>query len=193
MTPRTLGVFFILAFGLTWGIAALLILLTEPIEALFGELGYTNPLFILAVYSPGFAGVFLVWWHDGAAGVVRFFQRLTVVRMPAGWWLLLLLGIPGAFYLGAAIKGNLGQPFPFSPWYGVLPGLAVALFIGPIEELGWRGLALPIAEPDRRELARPQSESLCESHSPHSDRQERRRGPDRRCEMCRPRVSSLSP
>mgnify|MGYP004089524249 CR=1 FL=1 len=37
MTPRTLGVFFILAFGLTWGIAALLILLTEPIEALFGE------------------------------------------------------------------------------------------------------------------------------------------------------------
>ena len=146
MTQRTLGLFFILAFGLTWGIAALLILFTEQVEELFGELGYTNPLFILAVYSPGFAGVFLVWWHHGLEGVASFFRRLTLVRMPAGWWLLLLLGIPGAFYLGAAIKGNLGEPFSFSPWHGVLPALALALFIGPIEEFGWRGLALPLLQ-----------------------------------------------
>ena len=39
MTQRTLGLFFILAFGLTWGIAALLILFTEQVEELFGELG----------------------------------------------------------------------------------------------------------------------------------------------------------
>jgi uncharacterized protein len=36
-------------------------------------MGMTNPLFILAVYSPGFAAVFLVWWHYGVQGLGRFF------------------------------------------------------------------------------------------------------------------------
>jgi membrane protease YdiL (CAAX protease family) len=146
MTVRTLTPFLLLAFGLTWGIAALLILFPEPVEAIFGELGYTNPLFILAVYSPGFAGVFLVWRHYGLKGVGRFFQRLRLVRMPAAWWLLLVFGIPACFYLGTVLKGNFGEPFPFSPWHGVVPALIIALFIGPIEEFGWRGLALPLLQ-----------------------------------------------
>ena len=139
MGMRTLGVFVALAFSLTWGIAALLILFTEPLEAIFGELSYSNPLFILAVYSPGFAGVFLVWWHYGLKGLARYFRRLSLVRMHAGWWLLLVVGIPVSFCAGSLIKGNLGEPFPFSPWYGVMPALALALFVGPIEEFGCAG------------------------------------------------------
>ena len=146
MSMRTLGVFLALAFGLTWGIATLLILFTEPIEAVFGELSYSNPLFILAVYSPGFAGVFLVWWHHGLKGLGSYFRRLGLVRMHAGWWLLLVMGIPATYYLGTLFKGNFGDPFPFSPWYGVIPPLALALFIGPVEEFGWRGLALPLMQ-----------------------------------------------
>lgn len=38
------------------------------------------------------------------------------------------------------------DPFPFSPWSQVLPALALALFLGPIEEFGWRGLALPLLQ-----------------------------------------------
>jgi uncharacterized protein len=60
MVFGSLGPFFALVFGLTWGLAALLIVFTDQVEATFGELGYTHPLFILAVYSPGFAAVFLV-------------------------------------------------------------------------------------------------------------------------------------
>lgn len=37
------------------------ILFTDQIAATFGEIGLTNPLVILMVYSPGIAGVFLVW------------------------------------------------------------------------------------------------------------------------------------
>lgn len=61
MTFRTLGPFLALTFGLAWGIGALFIVFTDQIQAIFGELGYTNPLFILAVYAPGITGVFLVW------------------------------------------------------------------------------------------------------------------------------------
>jgi hypothetical protein len=35
-----------------------LLLFTDQIEAIFGDVGYTNPVFILAVYSPGIAGVY---------------------------------------------------------------------------------------------------------------------------------------
>jgi membrane protease YdiL (CAAX protease family) len=146
MTTKTLAPFLALAFGLSWGLAVLFILFSEQIVAIFGELSYTNPLFILAVYSPGFAGVFLVWWYYGLKGLGSFLRRLTLWRAPIVWWLFLILGIPLLFYAGAAITGSIGDPFPFSPWVQVLPALALALFIGPIEEFGWRGVALPLLQ-----------------------------------------------
>jgi len=146
MTLRTLRPFLALTFGLSWGVIILLILFADQAEALFGPMGYTNPLFILAVYAPGFAGVVLVWRHYGNAGLRSFFMRLTLWRMSLAWWAVLVIGMPAVFYLGAAIKGTVTDPFPFSPWYDVLPALGIALFIGPIEELGWRGVALPLLQ-----------------------------------------------
>ena len=146
MSFRTLGLFFALTFGLSWGVIVLYILFTAPIEAIFGELNYTNPVYILAVYGPAIAGVLLVWRYYGIKGLGSFFRRLTLVRMPAAWWVFLVIGIPALFYLGATITGTFTDRFPFSPWYGVLPALVPALFIGPIEEFGWRGVALPLLQ-----------------------------------------------
>ena len=146
ITFRSLGPFFALAFGLGWGLAALPLLFPDQTQSVFGPISGTNPLFILAVYSPGIAGVLLLWWHYGLAGLGRFFRRLTLWRMPAIWWLLLLVGIPAVKYLGAALNGALAEPFPFSPWYQVLPALVLALAVGPVEELGWRGVAQPLLQ-----------------------------------------------
>jgi hypothetical protein len=146
MTTKTLIPFLVLTFGLTWGIAALFMLFTDQIIAIFGELSISNPLFILAVYSPGFASVFLVWRKYGIKGLGSFFRRLTLWRVSRWWWLFLILGIPAIMYIGAAVKGTISDPLPFSPWYQVLPALALALFLGPIEEFGWRGLALPLLQ-----------------------------------------------
>lgn len=143
---RTIVPFLALTFGLTWSIAALPILFYDQVVAIFGEISVTNPLFILAVYSPGYVGVFLVWRHYGFKGLVSFFRRLTLWRAPTQWWLFLILGIPVLFYTGATVKGSISNPFPFSPWYQVLPAMALALFTGPIEEFGWRGLALPLLQ-----------------------------------------------
>jgi membrane protease YdiL (CAAX protease family) len=146
ITTKTLGPFLAITFGLTWGLAALLFLFTDQIIAIFGEVSATTPLFILAVYAPGFAGVFLVWWHYGLKGLGSFFRRLTLWRAPRLWWLFLVLGIPAIVYAGAALAGTINDPFPFSPWSKALPALALALFLGPIEEFGWRGLALPLLQ-----------------------------------------------
>jgi hypothetical protein len=146
VTLKTLIPFLAITFGLTWGLAALLILFYDQMVTLFGEISSTNPLFVLAVYAPGFAGLLLTLRYYGLRGLGSFLQRLTLWRAPLGWWLFLIVGIPAVVYAGAAIKGTLGDPFPFSPWYQALPALALALFLGPIEEFGWRGLALPLLQ-----------------------------------------------
>jgi uncharacterized protein len=146
MPARTLITFFALTFGLSWGILAFFLLFTAKAETLFGKMGYTNPLFILAVYAPAISAVFLVWHHHGLTGLGRFALRLTQWRMPWPWWALLVAGIPAVSYAAAAIKGTLGAPFPFSPWTALLPALVTTLLIGPMEEFGWRGVALPLMQ-----------------------------------------------
>jgi uncharacterized protein len=145
MSFRTLGPFLALTFGLTWGLAALMLLFMDQITAIFGEMSSKNPLFILAVYSPALSAVLLVWRHYGLRGLGSYFRRLTVRQMPLAWWVFLVLGIPALFYLAAAILGPI-QPFTYSPWYTVLPALIFMLLLGPIEEFGWRGLALPLLQ-----------------------------------------------
>lgn len=146
MKTKTLSAFLAISFGLTWGIAAILILFADQVSAIFGEIGLSNPLVILAVYSPGIVGVFLIWWHYRLKGLGSFFRRLTLWRAPLVWWLFLILGIPAVVYSAAAIKGTIHDPLPFSSFAQALPVLLHALFLGPIEEFGWRGLALPLMQ-----------------------------------------------
>lgn len=146
MTLRALVPFLAMTFGLTWGIGSSFAFMPEVMTSFFGEMSYTNPLFIVMVYSPGFAGLFLVWRHYGVSGLGRYLRRLTMWRMRPVWWALLVLGVPAGFYVAAAIKGTAGAPFPFTPWYAVLPPLLTALAIGPMEEFGWRGVALPLLQ-----------------------------------------------
>jgi membrane protease YdiL (CAAX protease family) len=146
MTLGTLRTFIMATFVLSWGVGMLITVFPGPAEALFGPMGYTNPAFILIVYTPGIVAVVLVVRHYGIRGLPRFLRRLTLWRMPTPWWMLLLLGVPAVSFAAAAVLGRLNGPFPFSPWYALLPALLTALFIGPIEELGWRGIALPLLQ-----------------------------------------------
>jgi len=145
MATRTLRAFFALAFGLGWGIAALMVVFQDQVEAIFGEISMTNPVFILVVYSPAMAAIILVWRHYGREGLGSYFRRVTLWRMPRAWWAFLILGIPAIVYTSAAINGTATE-FDFSPWYGVFGALAITLIIGPVEEFGWRGVALPLLQ-----------------------------------------------
>ena len=146
LTMKTLIPFLAITFGLTWGLASLLMFFPDLFPGIFGEMSMGNPIFILAVYSPGIAGVFLVWRKYGLKGLGSYFRRMTLWRVSAWWWLFVIFAIPAIMYTGAVIKGGQINAFPFSPWYRVIPALALALFLGPVEEFGWRGLALPLLQ-----------------------------------------------
>jgi len=145
LTTRSVWWFLAGTFAVTWGLGILVLAFMDQIEAALGPMGYTNPVFVLMVYSPGFVALFMVWRHHGVRGLAAFLRRLTLWRMSPGWWLLLLVGMPAVFYAGATVTGNVTD-FPFDPWYGVVPALLPAFLIGPIEELGWRGVALPLLQ-----------------------------------------------
>ncbi|MEM8814253.1 MAG: CPBP family intramembrane glutamic endopeptidase [Pseudomonadota bacterium] len=147
MTIRLLISYLAITFGLAWSAIGLLILFPEPIEAVFGELSASNPLFILAVYAPAIAAFTLVVRQAGLPGLRRYLSRLLLWRVHWCWYVFLLAGSPLLYYGGAALKGNLlSEPFPFSVWYAAIPALAFMLVLGPIEEFGWRGYALPLLQ-----------------------------------------------
>ena len=143
----SLGPFLLITFGLAWGILALLILFTEPIVKIFGELSGHHPLFILAVYAPAIAAFIVVTYHSGFRGLRRYLSRLFLWRCSLAWYAFLLVGIPLVFFLGSAWKGNLfAEPFPFASFQSLMLTLALTLVIGPVEEFGWRGFALPLLQ-----------------------------------------------
>lgn len=139
--------FLLIAFGIAWGLFALFALCPEWITARFGPLSGRHPLFVLAVYAPAIAAFGLVRAYAGWGGVVRFLGRLRKWRVGTSWWVLLVLGIPLISVFGAAIKGNLGAyTVPFRTVGEALAGMGFMLVLGPLEEFGWRGVALPLLQ-----------------------------------------------
>lgn len=142
-SKRGLGTFLALTFSLTWGIAAMFMFIPDVI----GPAGLSNPFYVLAVYAPGIAGVVVAWLRLGRSGITGFLRRLTMVRMPTVAWLFLIVGFPAIVYAGALASGTVDTTPVFSPWYTVVGSLFQAMFLaGTVEELGWRGVALPLLQ-----------------------------------------------
>lgn len=144
---RALVPFLLLAFGITWGLMALLIAQGELMESLFGELGVTHPVYILAVWAPGLAAFTLVLLHAGPGGVRRFITRLSPRGVGPGWWGLAFLALPLVKIVSAMLNGTpFSQLLVLQPFGEVLLVTAFMLVLGPVEEFGWRGLMLPLLQ-----------------------------------------------
>lgn len=138
--------FVLMTFGLAWGILALYIFLPGSMGALFGEISGYHPLFILAVWAPAIAAFILVTRYGGRVGLREFLSRMLLWRCHPAWYGF-LVGLPLMFYAGAAVKGNLfTDPFPVTSGTALLSALAMTFILGPMEEFGWRGVALPLLQ-----------------------------------------------
>lgn len=144
---RSFTPFLLISFGLAWGVLGLYIFMAKPMEAVFGQLTGSHPLFFLAVYAPAIASFTLVCSNGGLAGLRSFLGRALLWRCSAAWYTFLVIGIPLIFIGGSAIRGNLfSEPFPFASVPALFVGLLTAAIKGPMEEFGWRGFALPLLQ-----------------------------------------------
>jgi hypothetical protein len=139
--------FLLITFAIAWGILASYIFLPDQMTGVFGQLTGQHPLFFLAVWAPAIAAFILVLHHTGAPGLVRFLSRFLLWRCPPWWYAFLIIGIPLVFIAGAAMRGSLfTDPFPFTTASPMLIALVLGAIKGPMEEFGWRGVALPLLQ-----------------------------------------------
>ncbi len=139
--------FLLITFGLAWGILGLFILLPAPMVAIFGELTGQHPLFYLAVWASAIATFIIVISSSGLCGLRSYLSRCLLWRCSPAWYAFLLIGIPLIFFGGSALKGNLfADPLPIASFQSLLVALLLTAIKGPIEELGWRGLCLPLLQ-----------------------------------------------
>lgn len=144
---RALVPFLLVTFGLAWGVLGSFIAFPDHMAARFGELSGRHPLFVLAVYAPALAGIGLVMRHAGVRGLRRYLSRLLLWRCSVGWYAFIVVGIPLVFFGAAGLKGEvIDGPFTAAAIAPLLGALASMLFLGPVEELGWRGVALPLLQ-----------------------------------------------
>ncbi|XKH61630.1 CPBP family intramembrane metalloprotease [Halomonas sediminis] len=139
--------FVLMTFLITWSITGFYIFFNDFAVRFLGQISGTHPLFFLAVWAPAIAAVAVILHRRGTTGLKHFLQRLRIWRIPAGWLLFIIFGIPNVFFLGAFIKGApLLSPIFSDGTMAVLMVMVIMLFLGPVEELGWRGLALPVLQ-----------------------------------------------
>ncbi len=144
---RSITPFLLISFGLAWGLLGLYIFLPESMAAAFGQLSGNHPLFFLAVYAPAIAAFTVVVSYHGFTGLRRFLGRALLWRCSVAWYGFLIIGLPLIFILGSWLRGNLFTgPFPFPSFHSLVAALVLAAIKGPMEEFGWRGIALPLLQ-----------------------------------------------
>lgn len=166
LSKYQLPIFFILAFAITW-----IAQITTYLYAYKNDIKITNeenlfhigdlltgnlasgfaPYLLLFSFSfgPTIAGIIVTAIFKGKAGLDSLWGKLTKVRIPSQWILLIFL-IPliwNLIALGIGFAANGFQPIQFD--FLVPLALAIPLFLymliftGLAEEIGWRGYALP--------------------------------------------------
>jgi membrane protease YdiL (CAAX protease family) len=143
MRKHPLFFFFLISYAFSW-ITVIPFLLAE-----WGVLSGDYLLaFIVKSFGPFLAAYVMIRVTEGREGLDRFRSSFRQLRAGWGWYLFILLGIPGLIVLGIVL-----QPGTLAGFQGIKTGLLVVYLVnfivvffggGPLgEEPGWRGFALP--------------------------------------------------
>lgn len=146
----SIGLFVVLAYGLSWAWLVPLALTGREVAA-----GSGWPTQVPALFGPMVAAFVASSRWGGRAAVGDLVRRMLRTRVPSRWWVfaispLLLLGV---VLLVEGVSGHpLPQPGDFARFsglpagWGVLGVAGALLVMGLGEETGWRGYALPVLQ-----------------------------------------------
>jgi membrane protease YdiL (CAAX protease family) len=151
ITQRSLIVFFLLTFGITWGLS---VIATEHLLPVSLPPALMTISAILLHYGPALAAIILVGITGGRSAFRSLLGKLVQWRVGFGWYLFIFL-YPLLLRLAAVgIDVLLGGQWPAFLNAADVPAgnpallipvvfLAVFFQAGLAEEIGWRGYALP--------------------------------------------------
>jgi membrane protease YdiL (CAAX protease family) len=157
MKRYPLSSFFIMTFCITWGLGAVYVLFGKQLEPFIGSVDHGHPLFFVAVYAPTISAILMVWRAHGKGGLKQFLKRYLHWGVGV-WWYIFLVAFFIVMHFAIRwidVLRGVSVPEIAYPWYMAVPMALMVLFTdaGPIgEELGWRGLALPLLQRRYRPL-----------------------------------------
>lgn len=151
ISQKSLVAFFLLAYGITWGLS---ILATKNLLPFSTPPLIMNACALLLHYGPTFAALSMAALGSGRMGVRTLLARLGHWRVGPGWYLFLFLFPLLVRLVAVGMDALLGGRLPeFFSAAGVPKGNPVLLlpvvFLGVLfqaglaEEIGWRGYGLP--------------------------------------------------
>ena len=147
LPSHALIAFFLLTFAITWGLTGAYIFRPTWAISNFGEISGSHPFFFAATWAPAISAFILVFYFAGLQGMKAFLARLLIWRCSLAWIAFVLVGIPLVFLAGSLLKGGpVLAPIPPEGIGAMVAVLFMMLFLGPIEEFGWRGVAQPILQ-----------------------------------------------
>jgi len=132
--------FFLLTFGITWGLQIPGVLAQRGIVP--GDPSAYLPLVGLGVLGPLVAATILSVREGGTAAVKQLYAPFLRWRVHVGWYVAALV-LPGALLTGLLALLNLaGRHGPIA-YFPAAGALVFGLVMSVVEEVGWRGYALP--------------------------------------------------
>jgi membrane protease YdiL (CAAX protease family) len=140
-TRHSALVFLVAAVLFTWALQLPAVL--AKVGVLDGPVERFVPIAALGGFGPFVAALFFARFEPGGPGIRGLFRRLLIWRVGAGWYAIALGLLPLIYVIGAALyrlaDDEVAWFFPPENAQHVAALLVVPL----VEEIGWRGFALP--------------------------------------------------
>ena len=145
--PRSrLAVFLLSTYLITWTSWWILAALAHRGITAFGQAPFMV-LYLLGGLGPTIAPYISILLTGDRGSIKEFHARLFKWRVCAAWYLAAFLipaGVEGvALAIWVLIGGESSSIPGLLPWYMFFPFFFVMILGGGLEELGWRGIALP--------------------------------------------------
>jgi hypothetical protein len=148
MRQHRLIAFFLITFGLSWGVPGVL-LLASRLGATAVSVDRHSPLSFLFFWAPMLSALIVISWTQGRSGLTAFLRHTLKGKFKWRWWTSVIIGVP-LLKLLAYVLADDGMPFDMLASMftsGTLASIALlALIETPVSELGWRGFALPMLQ-----------------------------------------------
>ena len=103
-------------------------------------------LYYIGTVGPALAAIILVWLARANEGVWSLLSRLVLWRVEIRWYLVALLLpviVRSTAFAVLYVLGYVKSDVSFRPFRELLWLILLMLILVPLEEIGWRGYALP--------------------------------------------------